>query len=551
MVIDVLELPSGLVVADPLPRLRRFCRAEYDYYDGVPQADPDRLDALDVLVTTAVNAFATASATRIRQVHQGLRTRVEPLLAEIPTDVDLALADQAILDDVRRLLDAAVQVPWVLVPVACKVLHRKRLRLIPMLDNVVLGYYHRTLDQSWLAAASQDKRRAAAAAMPVLVAFRDDLRAIAEPLGQVVDALAREGFTLTPVCALEVLLWTELEPYGQYRDQPPTKPAAAVGGDTPTTKVPDQLATWAAGFAQRHGIPEGALVIEPPLHPDEGAGLEQAVGAGLVSVDDDGTFRLTGAADAKGPYHLFSRGPRVTLNREYLSQIGAFAELVLRYCWPARRVVFEYDALDLVTLAPDGSVAVAGEVKRDQRLLDVMLGELTSMSRQDIQQGQTNAARKAAALVRLQPAVFWAVTPGARRAYDVTVRDGVPVLTPRDGLPNGPCDELDCPVCGSEDRVRGSGRPIDGRIQLSCADCGHRWSRIPRQPCPRCGSGEVTVSGYEGWAYEAGPTRIPNRHATILPPRSTPLTGRSIAAAVAARCGSSAAAKANTRDSDH
>ena len=37
---------------------------------------------------------------------------------------------------------------------------------------------------------------------------------------------------------------------------------------------------------------------------------------------------------------------------------------------------------------------------------------------------------------------------------------------------------------------------------LSCADCGHRWSRVPRQPCPRCGSGDVAVSGYEGWAYE-------------------------------------------------
>ena len=51
--VEALELPSGLVVADPLGRLRRFCQAEYGCYDGIPQGDPDRLEPLDVLVTTA------------------------------------------------------------------------------------------------------------------------------------------------------------------------------------------------------------------------------------------------------------------------------------------------------------------------------------------------------------------------------------------------------------------------------------------------------------------------------------------------------------------
>ncbi len=500
--VEALELPSGLVVADPLGRLRRFCQAEYGYYDGIPQGDPDRLEPLDVLVTTAVNAFATASATRIRQVHRGLQGRVEPLLTQVPADVDLVSADEAVLEGVRRLLDAAVQVPWVLVPVACKVLHRKRPRLIPMLDNVVLGHYQRALGEGWLAAASQDKRRAATAGMRVLVAFREDLRAVAEPLGRVVDALAREGFQLTPVRALEVLVWTQVEPYGQYRAQRPAEPVATCAHGKPGTDPTGRLRAWAASFALARGIIGDELLVEPPLHPDELAGLELAVGAGLVTVDDDGGFRVVGAGAGKGPYNLFSRGARVTLNREYLVQIGAFAELVLRHRWPARRVVFEHDAFDLAALAPDGSLVVAGEAKRDQRLLDAMLAELTSISRQDVEQGMTNAARKAAALVRLRPGVFWAVAPGVRRAYDVTIRDGVPLLAPREELPAGPRDELGCPVCGSEEGVQGSGRPVDGRLQLSCADCGHRWSRVPRQPCPRCGSGDVAVSGYEGWAYE-------------------------------------------------
>jgi hypothetical protein len=318
----------------------------------------------------------------------------------------------------------------------------------------------------------------------------------------VVDALAQEGFPLTPVRALEVLVWTQVEPYGQYRAQPAAVPAAAHG---PGGSGPDSaggIRVWAASFARARGIADAELRVEPPLHPQELAGLELAVGAGLVTVEDDGSFRLVGAAEGKGPYNLFSRGTRVALNREYLIQIAVFAELVLRHRWPARRVAFEYDAFDLATFAPDGSLVVLGEAKRDERLLDAMLAELLSISRPDVEQATTNAARKAAALVRLRPEVFWAVAPGVRRAYDVTIRDEVPVLAPRQELPTGPREELGCPVCGSEDGVQGSGRPIEGRIQLSCADCGHRWSRVPRQPCPRCGSGDVEVSGYQGWAYE-------------------------------------------------
>jgi hypothetical protein len=183
--------------------------------------------------------------------------------------MDLVSADETALVGVGRLLEAAVQVPWVLVPVACKVLHRKRPRLIPMLDNVVLGHYQHALSEPWLAAASQDKRRAAAAGMRVLVAFRDDLRAVAEPLGLVIDALAQEGCPLTPVRALEVLVWTQVEPYGQYRAQPAAVPAAAhvPGGSGPDSA--GGLRVWAASFARARGIAEAELRVEPPLHPEE------------------------------------------------------------------------------------------------------------------------------------------------------------------------------------------------------------------------------------------------------------------------------------------
>jgi hypothetical protein len=101
-----------------------------------------------------------------------------------------------------------------------------------------------------------------------------------------------------------------------------------------------------------------ALRIEPRLHIDEVTGPALALNAGLVQVQSNGMFRLAGANPGKGPYNLFSRGATPSLNREYLVQITAFAELVLQ------------------------PVSVT--------------------------------QRKIAALTRLRPELFWAVAPGAR-----------------------------------------------------------------------------------------------------------------------------------------
>jgi hypothetical protein len=263
-----------------------------------------------------------------------------------------------------------------------------------------------------------------------------------------------------------------------------------------------QLSMWASTFARERGLPSAVLRLDPPLHIDEADGLALALGATMVDIQPDGVFRLAGAQKAKGPYNLFSRGPAPALNREYLVQIAAFAELVMRHRWPARRVAFEYDALDLAAIDAGGHPVVLAEAKRDAASLDRMLADIGRATREQVAAPASTTQRKVAALARLCPAVFWAVAPGVRWAFDVAVDDdGVPRLHPRDALPTGPRGDLDCPICGSQDDVRGSPVP-DGRIALVCAACDHRWSRTPRHPCRRCGSADVEVSGYRGWAYE-------------------------------------------------
>jgi hypothetical protein len=209
-----LRTPSGLTIDLGEP-LHRFFKEEWAYYDGIPDRDPDRLLPEDVLTTVAVNSYVN-SAPRVRSVHRGLASALDPLLARIPVEADLRDFDPGFVQ-VRELLAAACAVPYVLVPVATKVLHRKRPSLLPMLDNVILEEYLRLLHRTDIRGRSQDKRRAADIGMLVLAAFRDDLEAGWSDLSAASDELGGKGWPITPVRVLEAASWIAIEPRGYYR----------------------------------------------------------------------------------------------------------------------------------------------------------------------------------------------------------------------------------------------------------------------------------------------------------------------------------------------
>jgi hypothetical protein len=215
---EVLELPSGCAIERPYDRLLTFCRGEFIYYDAIPSRDPNRIEPLDVLVTVAVNAFSNATASKIYRVHQGLRDNCEPLLPAIPEDADLIDLDRW-REPLRELLHAAVQADQVLLPVATKVLHRKRPFLIPMLDNVILRHYFRAPEQKQLLAATQNKVKAAGVAVEGLDLFSADLASAYDEISVIGNQLATQGFALSPVRILEVLVWTQTEPGGAYRER--------------------------------------------------------------------------------------------------------------------------------------------------------------------------------------------------------------------------------------------------------------------------------------------------------------------------------------------
>ena len=194
-----VALPSGLGV-DLGDSLDRFFAEEWAYYDAIPDRDPDRVLPDDVLVTVAMNSFVN-DANKVRQVHRGLSEKVDGILPLIPVDADLRDFDPD-LTLAKELLNAACAARGVLLPVATKVLHRKRRSFIPMLDNVVLFAYLDALGRSALKAQTQDGARAGAVGAFVLKAFRSDLVAAWDELSTVCDRLGAGGMPVTPLRVL-------------------------------------------------------------------------------------------------------------------------------------------------------------------------------------------------------------------------------------------------------------------------------------------------------------------------------------------------------------
>ena len=209
------ELPSALTVDLSPSLLRYFCREEWVYYDGVPDRDPSRILPEDVTVTVAMNSFVD-TADKVRTVHRGMVKACDWTLRDVPVDADIRTfdVDGAIA---LELLTAACRVKGVLLPVATKVLHRKRPGWIPMIDNVILVAYLDARGRGGMKARTQEGAKAAGVGIFVMNAFRKDLEAVEGEVHAVEVELAEADTPMTPVRILEVALWMAIEPKGYYR----------------------------------------------------------------------------------------------------------------------------------------------------------------------------------------------------------------------------------------------------------------------------------------------------------------------------------------------
>lgn len=184
------------------------------------------------------------------------------------------------------------------------------------------------------------------------------------------------------------------------------------------------MENWAVGFAaSREDVSSG--VLKRPargLRADESRSFRRAVERGVAVVDDCGYVHLPAMRPKTpvGRYALLSKsGDGVSVNLEYLVQIGATGELVLDHGWAPAAVEFErgeFDALVVdegrVVVAMEAKARVSGTdgleqlVKHWLRLLDGRENEWRS-----------NAGRKLRGLQALcneGPVLVWLVADGAR-----------------------------------------------------------------------------------------------------------------------------------------
>lgn len=201
------------------------------------------------------------------------------------------------------------------------------------------------------------------------------------------------------------------------------------------------LESWAPGFARTKEGVESSEIIRPRrgLNHDEAASFLRAVSSGLAVVDDAGYVSLPTVRQKTpvGRYALFSRsGTAMSINLEYLIQVGATAELVLDHRWPADRVGFErgefdavcFDRLDRVVFAMEAKARVTGPDS-----LESLVRSWLSFHANPDADLANNAGRKWRELrsfCQSGPVLVWLVADGARWELTAELDGGAPRLTP-------------------------------------------------------------------------------------------------------------------------
>jgi hypothetical protein len=143
-------------------------------------------------------------------------------------------------------------------------------------------------------------------------------------------------------------------------------------GSDDVLRLKSKLVDWAHAFAAKRADVESGRLAEPRrgLRDDEARAFLRAVDHGFAVVDDGGYVTLPWVRGKRpaGRYALLSKsGAGVSINLEYVVQVGATAELVLDHGWDGREVDFERGEFDALAYAPSGRPLLVMEAKARAR----------------------------------------------------------------------------------------------------------------------------------------------------------------------------------------
>lgn len=219
----------------------------------------------------------------------------------------------------------------------------------------------------------------------------------------------------------------------------------------------DRLEDWAKLYAESHGLSASDISLPTDFHPDEADWFLKAIAIGIIQVSPEGRCSLPGIhRSTRNPTEpcLFSHNHpfrKVCLVwREYITQVGALAILVLDYGWPLSLVALDprdttFDVAAFDSPSKSARMVVAGEVKKNVAELKRLLKQMSEAARTQLGVGPfVSPARgkkgpdgltKFRGVLREKPGYFWAVAPGLRLAYRVICKTDGALLEEVSDLP--------------------------------------------------------------------------------------------------------------------
>lgn len=178
----------------------------WELYDGVETDQDSKLTIGDIVLSVTLNSRLN-TRRQVWQVWKG-KQAVEKALARIPGNA--SLEDEAIpWEELRTLFQAMCAIEDIAGAKATKILHKKRPSLIPIYDSILEGYCKKRVPR-WSTLSWAD------GLVECMKAFRVDLMVNQKELHVLRDMMAARGWPITPVRAMEVLIWIEDEPNGEY-----------------------------------------------------------------------------------------------------------------------------------------------------------------------------------------------------------------------------------------------------------------------------------------------------------------------------------------------
>jgi hypothetical protein len=196
-----LVLRNGVAIEDPLADALAFIELDgtYQRYDTVV-VDPWDLSEADVQLANAIIARMGAPE---RAAVLSRREQVRGALRAIPPTTSLtAPAHDVPWVAVRRLFAALDGLPGIALARATKVLHKKRPALVPILDEVVVGYLEGVEGTPLVKLGSL-----AETGTGLTRAYHRELQLALPVLAWVREELAGRGFQLTECRLLDIYLW--------------------------------------------------------------------------------------------------------------------------------------------------------------------------------------------------------------------------------------------------------------------------------------------------------------------------------------------------------